>query len=247
MKTLQFSDKIDLAEWQLIAGGASRDVYVHDDYPEIVLKVIRENRRGPNGEKRLRSRRKFYRHIRRFGAYLSFSREFDEFLEQARRFSGDEDVALPIARIYGFIHTTRGLGMLVERLRGPSGETAPTIRDVLRKHGPQPWVFELVDECFEVMRKHHIVMADCSPDNFVLTGDGKGGQRIVCIDGTGDKSAIHIYAVSGTLNALKLKRYRKRLQDTIDAFVVSEGLSVNGEELAAQAQDPSRDASRQTV
>lgn len=221
MIAVRFLEKIDLSTWRPVARGASRIVYVHDDYPDAVLKVVREDKRGPGGSRVLRSKRKFYRHLKRFGAYQSFSREFDEFLEQARRIDGAEDVRLPIARIFGFVHTTKGLGMLAERVCGPDGDIAPTLRSVLASEGPAPWIFEMLDECFEEMRVHHIVIADCSLDNFVIATDSEGRRRMVCVDGTGDKSAIHIYAVSPFLNALLLARYRKRMQQKIDDFLAS--------------------------
>lgn len=241
MTGMLLSEKIDLDTWRPLARGSSRIVYVHDDYPDVVLKVIREDKRGPDGARVLRSRRRSYRNLKRFGAYQSFSREFDEFLEQARRFDGADDVTLPIARILGFAHTTMGLGMLVERVRGPDGETAPTMRDVLAREGQAPWLLELLDQCFEEMRRRHIVMADCSLDNFVIASDGEGRRRLVCIDGTGDKSAIHIYAVSRFMNALLLKRYRRRMQKKIDDFLASGGTGGGTSPVARLRQAAARD------
>jgi PhoP regulatory network protein YrbL. len=217
-----FSRKIDLNTWRPIASGASRIVYIHDDYPDTVLKVIREDRRGPGGTRKLRSKRNFYRHLKRFGVYQSFSREFDEFLEQARKVDGSEDVRLPIARIFGFVHTTKGLGMLTERISGPDGEIAPTLRTILAREGATPEIMAMLHECFEEMRARHIVLADCSLENFVVTTDSKGLRRMVCIDGTGDKSAVHIYAVCPFLNGLHLKRYLGRMKQKIDDFLAAQ-------------------------
>lgn len=217
---MDFSRTIDLSAWREIGRGTTRIVFESDRYPSILLKVIRPEKRTETGGRISRKKHDFLRRWQRFGVYLSFKRESAEFIEQARRCPGKTEPEMPIARVHGFVHTTLGLGLIVERLRGPDGATAPTLGQLARHGRLCGEGIALLNACFRDMMRRHVVLGDCNLDNFVLSTDADGRNRVVCIDGTGDKSAIRIYAASRVINALKLVRYRGRLERSLEKLTL---------------------------
>ena len=142
---------------------------------------------------------------------MTFRREFDEYLEQARRSLQWNSGELPIAKVFGLVHTSLGLGLVVEKIRDRNGQLAPTLLSLARAGKVTQAHYDLLAEFFEECRKRHIVLMDKTPGNFVVAPKVDGGEHIVCIDGTGDKSLFKLYSLSRYLNGLKLQRYHHKV------------------------------------
>jgi hypothetical protein len=203
---------IDLATWTKCAEGSQREIYQNPRYPDVLVKVLRS--RGDRGARRSSRRFARLRSARRFGAYMTFRREIDEYLEQARKVNGNEMFDLPIPRIYGLAHTEGGLGLVVERIGNRDGKLSPTLAQLIFADRLTENHLRLVDRFFERCRDSHLVLMDINPGNFVIT-DRSGVEEIFCIDGTGEKQFFHLYAGSRLLNRVKLHFARRKLLDKI--------------------------------
>jgi hypothetical protein len=205
-------ESIDTRTCRWVARGELRDIFEHPDLPGALVKVIRTDRVDAEGNVVGWSRRKFILQ-RRFGIYLGFMREFRETFRAARRLYAHPEVALPFARPLGLAVTERGLALIVEKITGPDGSLAPSIKQLLREGGLTDAHRAAIDRFFDVCADNHLVFGDLNAGNLVLAGDG----RFVCIDGIGEKSLIPLHELSRRLNARKLRRVRKRLRRYIEA------------------------------
>lgn len=205
---------VDLSACRKCSEGSQREIYEHPDVPDVLIKVVKAAKRGQRGARLSRNFARLKRH-RRFGAYMTYRREIEEYLEQARKVEADEMFDLPLARIFGLVHTSGGLGLAVEKIATASGAIAPTLCDLLVQGRFEKRHLDLIAGFFETCRRNHIVLMDINPGNFVVT-DRNGREEIVCVDGTGEKSCLRLYASSRALNALKLRSAHKKLLRKIE-------------------------------
>ncbi|QFI66303.1 hypothetical protein EKH55_1429 [Sinorhizobium alkalisoli] len=203
-----FDGKISLSDWHQCAGGHQRCVFEHDLYPNILVKVLRI--RGNSGERQSTRMLRFIDRFKRFGAYRTFRREVDEFIEQARKFTLSDTADLPIPGVLGFVQTEHGLGLVVEKITMANGQLAPTLRDLALAGRLTARHLAMIDELFERCRRLHIVLMDCNAGNFVVT-DRRGFEELMCIDGTGEKSPLRIFALSRRANGFRLRQMREKL------------------------------------
>lgn len=200
--------KISLSDWHLCAGGHQRSVFEHELYPNVLIKVLRS--RSDGGERQSTRALRFLDRFKRFGAYRTFRREVDEYIEQGRKFTLADLPDLPIPRVFGFVHTERGLGLVVEKITKANGQLAPTLRDLALSGQFATRHLAMIDEFFERCRRLHIVLMDCNAGNFVVT-DRRGYEELICVDGTGEKSFLRIFAFSRRANDFRLQQMRATL------------------------------------
>jgi hypothetical protein len=205
-------DRVDLTEWRQVGQGASRAVFANDAYPGILIKTVKEGAQEARGGRRVKTKLQFLKRWRRFGAYMSFRRELDEYIDLSRKFYSQDDVQLPIAKIYGLVHTDRGLGLIVEKMIARDGKIAPTLRRLLEQGRLEQRHLDGLETFFAEAGRLHVVMMDCNLGNLVWVDHPSSSQpRVVCVDGTGEKSFLRLFAMSRQLNRLKLWAYRRRL------------------------------------
>jgi hypothetical protein len=227
MVSSQFAlDYVDLGQWRLAGQGASRNIFENRMYPDVVIKTVKPSAQTAGGNRKVKSKLLFFKKWRRFGAYMVFRRELEEYLNLARRFAGEEK-RLPIAKIFGFVQTSQGLGMIVERVAARDGALAPTLRRLIQERCFEQKHLDGLSEFFREAERLHIVLMDCNLGNFVWSDGGGGLPRVVCVDGTGEKSPIGMFATSTVLNRIKLKRYRARLHQQIRKQGESAGIDVS--------------------
>ena len=233
-----FDDRIDLSEWHECAAGHQRSIFDNRLFSNVLIKVLKPESRGASGTRQSKRTFAFLNRFKRFGAYRTFRREVDEFLEQARKCSPADGIELPIPRIFGFAHTEYGLGLVVEKITRGDGELAPTLAQLAFSGQLTAQHLTMIDELFERFRRLHIVMMDVNPGNFVVT-DRRGHDELICVDGTGEKSFLRIFAFSRRANDVKLRRMRLKLLMKL-ARILEHPAALHGDKTvrAALAQHP---------
>lgn len=219
-------DFVDLDQWRLAGHGASRNLFENKMYPDILIKTIKPSAQTAGGNRKVKSRLFFFKKWRRFGAYMVFRRELEEYLNLARKFSGDRK-ELPIAKIFGFVPTSQGLGMIVERVASRDGSLAPTLRRLIQERRFEQKHLDGLNEFFRQASQFHVVLMDCNLGNFVWSDAHDGCPRVICVDGTGEKSPVGLNAMSNLFNRIKLRRYRARLHAQIRAQGETAGINVS--------------------
>lgn len=205
-----FLRRVNLDQWKLVAQGASRAVFENRSYPDILIKTVKPTAQTVGGNRKIKHKYFFLRKWRRFGAYMSFRREVEEYLNLARRFVGEQP-DLPIAKIHGFIETSRGLGMVVEKVAARDGSLAPTLSRLILDGRFEQKHLDALNEFFREASRLHVILMDANLGNFVWAEHRGAKPLVICVDGTGEKTALKLYSMSNILNRWRLWRYKKRL------------------------------------
>ena len=197
---------ISLEGIEPVAAGGRRYIYEHPDDPALLIKVMRQD----NLQHRWFDA-PWYRRLARTGPYVSYMREFKEYLT-SRRYS---DEPSPVARVVGLVDTDLGLGLICEKVIGDDGRMAPSLERLVKTQGMTPAINALINRLFEEVLRHYVIVNDLHAANVVYGTDSRGGPRLVIIDGFGEKNVLPLTSMSRRHNArrarLKFERLRAQL------------------------------------
>jgi hypothetical protein len=186
-----------------LAQGASRLVFEHPYDPDLIVKVIRpevvEDRFGNNT--------KWYKKRRRFGRFISYIREIQEFLAVSQA----SDVNAPfLQRIVGFARTDMGLGLVLEAVKWTDGTLAPSLRQLVHSGKYDAATEQSLENFFEALLDSPVIISDLNMANLVYTHTEDRGYYFVLIDGIGNNSLIRLKSLSRRINHnSKLGRFKK--------------------------------------
>lgn len=129
-------------------------------------------------------------------------KEYDEYL-RIRLFNPAHDVRLPITHLYGVVSTTRGLACVTERVSGPDGSVAETMRTMINKGTFTQVELDLFNGFVDQMHSFGIRAGDLKPHNLVF-GYRDNGYECVLVDGFGDIHFLPVRSIGRWANALGL-------------------------------------------
>jgi hypothetical protein len=209
-----FMGSLDLSQARLVAQGGVRFVYEHDDFPGMLIKVYKPDAIDDEGHF-VGKKRKRMKFRRRLGAFVQVNREIAEFLAfQARRSNRGEQ--WPIAKMFGFVETEIGLGVLTQKLTAPDGGLAPTLVALVRGRQFSPRHRAALQRFLQDLEERHICMCDPHPSNIVFAGDIESGGRFVAIDGLGAKTLLPVRDWFKFFNARRTRRNAQRIWKFVD-------------------------------
>lgn len=207
-----FTGFLDLSQARLVATGGFRLVYEHDDFPGMLVKVLRPEFIDDEGQPITKPghKEKRFKLRRRLGAFLPTHREIAEFLAfQAKR--GNQAGGWPMARLYGFVETSIGLGLITEKLTGPDGNLAPTLSALVRAGRFSARHEEALRTFLKLLDDRHICMSDLNPRNLVFVGSAESDGRFVAIDGLGSTTLFPVQDWFPSINARRNRRRSRKL------------------------------------
>lgn len=207
-------EPLQLKSREPLAKGHSRLVFQHPDCDEWLVKVIRPE----VIEKRFGSGAAWYKRRRRFGRYLSYVRESQEYIA-AWTSHGCE---LPfLQKIIGFVPTDLGLGLVIQSARGRDGGLAPSLGELISSNRFDGRVRADLEEFLSKLLDSNVIISDMNVGNMVYAYDQVNQDHFVLIDGLGNNTIWPLKAMSRRINRRsKLGRY-KRLWRKID-FLLSQ-------------------------
>ena len=185
-----------------IASGNNRDVFVHPDDADLLIKTVKlealEKRSSPDARwsKCL---------FRRYRHYQTFLRECQEHLVSRLDETGVTDF---VHTVVGFVDTDRGLGLVTRAERDQSGGYAKTFMKLIEedRFDEEAWrAFERFKESFLASP---MIVTDLSLRNMVYSYSGPGGPHFVIIDGFGEKNFIPF---NSSFRWCHMRSKRKRL------------------------------------
>jgi hypothetical protein len=209
MRTSPYSDLLTLSTREFLAQGGTRRVYEHPEFADLLVKVLRPK---PGNELPGKKRRR-WKLRRRAGKYITHMRELREYL--AVRANLDRHPTA-IERPYGLVETDLGLGLVVEKLCGKNGGVAETLRERLAQNG---FTKDLRDKLAELRRtvfELDIILGDLNTGNVVLACDETGRERMVVIDGIGDKALVPLASWSKWFNRFNNYRLFRRIEARLE-------------------------------
>lgn len=203
--------RLELGHLTPLAAGSYRSVFQHPNDENLLVKVLRE--------KENYKPEPWYKAWRGSGEYKSFSREVAEYKSLRRKNLHDLSF---IQRFFGKVDTDLGLGMIVEKLLGPDGRLAPTVKQLVLREGlsdrMRAMLFELRDQVIE----HNIIFSDIKGSNIVFAHDRRGG-RLVVIDGLGDRLWLPVNSMSAMVNRLNRQRHFERAIAALEELSAARG------------------------
>ena len=193
---------IELKSSTPVATGHLRLVYDHPSQRECLIKVMRP-------EMVAKRWARWYKRIPRARHYTGFVRELKEYIGLLARYP---DASPPIARTIGIVETDIGVGLVVERVRGPDDQPGPTLEALVRRERMAPWIAAALAKFRDDLFRYNVIVGDMHPGNLVHGTDSRGGPRLILIDGFGEKHVFPHCTLSRTLNAWNTRRRYAKLE-----------------------------------
>ncbi len=150
----------------------------------------------------------------RYGSFRPWHREASEYLAVLNR--GARGIER-LSGFYGFVPTSRGPGLLVEKLTGPDGRMAPTLRDLIRATEQGSRMRDIlrdeVEELLADLYEARIIVGDLHARNIVRATERD--NRLVVIDGLGERTLFPITQFSQRAYKSAHERRRRLLMRSI--------------------------------
>ena len=204
---------VELKAARPLASGAYRDVFQHPGDDGLLIKVIR-----PLFAKRDAQRANWFEKWQGLGAYKGLMREIANYVVLRER--GQHDLPF-IQHFAGIVETDFGFGMVVRKVRGRDGGLAPTLAEVVRTRGLDPYLVARIDALRDDVIRHHVVFGDISANNIVEAADAEHGHRLVIIDGLNDRLWLPVNSLSVTFYRAYCDRRFARMMDMLRAIDLS--------------------------
>ena len=202
-------EPLDLGDAAPIASGTYRDVFIYPGRDDLVVKVLKPGAAYRPG-----------RHIRNFlkarsarQLYRFMFREYEAYLE-SRLSQHAGSLPFPISHLYWLQETSRGLGMVAERIRGASDGPALSLATLKRQGGFTDAHLDALNGFIHALLTLDIVANDTNPEN-VLLDETRGALRFVLVDGFGDPNPLGLKKLSGRLR----HNARNRRFETMAGFL----------------------------
>jgi hypothetical protein len=179
-------------------------IFQHPDDDRILIKVMRAKE-----IKDTWGRRAVYKSWRRSGVYSDLLRQLEEYFLLRVNVAG---LLSSISEIYGPVETDLGPGLMVEKICGPKGELAPTLKSILAGGDFSAEKERQLHLFIEDLNRYDLIVNDLNPGNIVYSEDRTEGGGFVLIDGFGDHGLIPVATLSGSIRIRnRNKRIRKLL------------------------------------
>lgn len=162
----------------LLGSGSNRSCYAYPDDPDRIIKVQKP---WDEGTWRFRRRR-----IKK--ALMPWLADFSSNREEARFYLKSlcrlgEVFYRHAPRCYGAVATTRGPGLVFERIRDHAGDYSETLKSFVGTHsGEIEHALFLLDELLDELLEAGISLLDWSTPNLLVRRDPVEGDRFVVID-----------------------------------------------------------------
>lgn len=206
------SEGLKLKDSVPLAKGHSRLVFQHPQNTGWLVKVIRpdviEQRWGGGAA--------WYKRSRRYGRFISYVREVQEYVVGCVATGTGPNF---FQKVVGFADTDLGLGLVVEAVRGPDGQLAPTLRDLIRKGCYGSGTTEQINVFARRLLASDVTISDLNLGNLVYTGGYDGDGEFVLIDGLGTSTLFPLKSFSRWLNRRSKAGRIKRLNERIERLL----------------------------
>lgn len=202
-------DFLELKRETPLTQGRMRIVFLHPRNPSLLVKVIRPD----IIDQRWGSGAPWYKKRRRYGQYISFIRETEEYIAGC---SGGGDAPPFAQKILGYVETDYGLGMVVGAVLGRDGNPAPTLGQIVLQGGLDDKVKADLETFVSSVVNSDLIVADFNLHNIVYGHDERHGDHFVLIDGLGLSTILPFKTLSRAFNRLSKRGRVKRMHARID-------------------------------
>lgn len=203
------AELLELRDETPLTQGRMRIVFRHPRDPALLVKVIRPDIL----DERWGSGAPWYKKRRRFGQYISFIRETEEYIAGC---AGGGDAPAFAQKILGYVETDYGLGMVVRAVLDRDGNPAPTLGQILLRGGYDTKVKADLETFVHSVVNSDLIVADFNLHNIVYGHDERHGDHFVLIDGLGLSTILPFKTLSRAFNRFSKRGRVKRMYARID-------------------------------
>jgi hypothetical protein len=199
---------IDLKDQTASASGSLQHVFAYPGRDDLLIKVVRKN----FAESKWTGWRGWLKRRRRLGVLTSALRTITEHLamRNAGLFPGRH-----LQEFVAVVETSEGIGIVVRAVRGRDGGYAPTLRTLLEQGRFTRETQALLDEFADWLISSPLIVGDLHVGNVVLAFDEEHGERLVLIDGMGEKNLVPLNTFFPGLNRSNTRDRLKRMREVI--------------------------------
>ena len=213
-KVLLTDDVIVLDINDAIASGKQRIVFIHPSDPTLLIKVHKHQDSDV-------SKQALDSWVRKKEAIHYSYKEYAEYARVMLNYTA-MPIALPISHMYGFVHTSLGVGCITEHVVQEDGNTGNTIRHKCEAMNFTSLDLGLLNEAVAQLYALGIRVSDANPGNFVFgyrraSAIGFRPAYGCClVDGFGDSFPITVRSWSRWTNSLGLDDCFKRMSQRVE-------------------------------
>lgn len=199
---------IKVEDLHKIGSGDSKNVYLHPEDNDKLIKVMRRDVASPDGGFSKHNALKRSMHQ---GIYRQFRREILQFLQLCKSNYAENIFSFPMEKPFGFIKTDQGLGLVVERITAPSGN-GQTLSDLCNLGEFSPKHAQALEVFFNDCCELHLVFGEVNAAGILYTEKRSGRPEFVLVDGIGEKLLIPVRAMSKKINARYVRKVEQRIK-----------------------------------
>lgn len=205
---------IHLKDRKPFAKGGNRLCFVHPEIPDRCIKV----RRPDFPLAALRRKKGFPKNLRP----LSW---FDDNAEEAKVMRllenhFGEAIFVHVSRLFGFVETDLGRGLVLELIRDEGGCISPSLKQQIWETGYTEDCRLAVDALCRFWEKHGVPSRDLLLHNLVAQRSKHGEvRRLLVIDGLGSSNLVPSALLPGFVKRRKAKRKTSRFRERIQELL----------------------------
>lgn len=143
------------------------------------------------------------------GIYRQFRRELLQYLQLCKVNYKKNQFIFPMETPYGFVETDQGLGLVVEKIVGPSG-SGETVSDLCQSGHFSAKHAQALKQFFNDCCEMHVVFGEVNPAGIMYTENRTGRPEFVLVDGMGEKLFIPVRAIFKSVNANYVRKVEER-------------------------------------
>jgi hypothetical protein len=198
-------EPITLHDELLLVQGSCRSIYRHPHQSEWLIKLLRPE----YIERKFGSKAPWYKRRRRLGYFVGYEREFQEQLKTYLHYGAHPSC---LQYIIGLQPTNRGLGQIVEAVRGRDGQYAPTLRTMICQGCFNEQVEQHLQLFFDWLLESPLVISDLTLDNMVYRYTVSMGEHFCIIDGVGEPNLVPLKSSFEWWNRLSKQRWIAKIK-----------------------------------
>ena len=188
--------------------------FAHPEDCSLLIKVIRPD----VIEKRWGSGAAWYKRRRRYGRYISYVREIQEYVAAYSSAGSSLDFA---QKIVGLVETDMGLGLVMEAVRDERGDLAPPLSTLILEGRFDSVADQKLREFSEQLLGSNLIVADLNLGNIVYAHDSDRTNRFVLIDGLGGATVLPFKTLSNRFNRWSKRKAIEKLRSRIERVKLS--------------------------
>lgn len=200
--------KIKLSNKTHITSGCNRAIHLHPNSDDLIIKVRRTDKHHRGHSTRKKWMYKTFPETLYRGFYIEIFHEINI------RIKADIlGINSPIAPTRGFVETTHGFGMVMERVGPKENKLGPTLRNLSLNNLLNDKKIKLLNDLIKSVFALKVVCADINANNIVWSG---AHNSFYIVDGFGDRNFIKLKTLFSFIRNQRLNRDFTKMANVLD-------------------------------